>query len=124
MVLNLKRHISSILISLFSLAGYGQALVGTTGLLYMPTADMQKDKTFLLGGNYLNTNHLSDHFHSKEVNSSLGLKSGIHAHWYMPIMVQTTFLNLFGENFQIKTVPFMEGYAYGKKGGGRHGLLK
>ena len=27
---------------------------GTTGLLEMPTADMQKDKTFMLGGGYLN----------------------------------------------------------------------
>lgn len=45
-----------------------QATSGTTGLLFMPTADMQKDKTFLFGGNYLNTKHLSTHFHSNEVN--------------------------------------------------------
>lgn len=30
-----------------------QYIYGTTGLLHMPTADMQQDKTFLLGGSYL-----------------------------------------------------------------------
>ncbi len=29
---------------------------GTTGLLHMPTADMQRDKTFLAGASYLNSN--------------------------------------------------------------------
>ena len=27
---------------------------GTTGLMNMPTADMQRDKTFMAGGNWLN----------------------------------------------------------------------
>lgn len=31
-----------------------QFTYGTTGLLHMPTADMQKDKTFMTGGSYLN----------------------------------------------------------------------
>ena len=31
-----------------------QFTYGTTGLLHMPTADMQRDKTFMLGGSYLN----------------------------------------------------------------------
>ena len=31
-----------------------QFTYGTTGLLHMPTADMQKDKTFMAGGGYLN----------------------------------------------------------------------
>lgn len=30
-----------------------QYVYGTTGLLHMPTADMQRDKTFLFGGSYL-----------------------------------------------------------------------
>ena len=30
-----------------------QALYGTTGLLHAPTAEMQKDKTFMAGGNVL-----------------------------------------------------------------------
>ena len=33
----------------------------------LPTADMQRDKTFLFGGNYLNTHPLSTHFRSREV---------------------------------------------------------
>ena len=35
---------------------WGQYSYGTTGLLHMPTADMQKDKTFLFGGSFLNKN--------------------------------------------------------------------
>lgn len=31
-----------------------QFTYGTTGLLHMPTAEMQKDKTFMAGGSYLN----------------------------------------------------------------------
>ena len=50
-----------------SLWADAQALLGTTGLLHAPTADMQRDKTFLFGGNYLNTHPLSTHFRSREV---------------------------------------------------------
>ena len=32
-----------------------QFTYGTTGLLHIPTADMQKDKTFMAGGSYLNS---------------------------------------------------------------------
>ena len=32
---------------------YAQALAGTTGLLHAPSAEMQKDKTFMFGGNIL-----------------------------------------------------------------------
>lgn len=32
-----------------------QFTYGTTGLLHMPTADMQRDKTFMIGGSYLNS---------------------------------------------------------------------
>ena len=53
---------------IYAISVHSQAFTGTTGLLYMPTAEMQKDKTFLFGGNYLNTHHLSRHFHSAEVN--------------------------------------------------------
>ena len=33
--------------------GFSQYVYGTTGLLHMPTADMQRDKTFLFGASYL-----------------------------------------------------------------------
>ena len=39
---------------LLGLPAMAQFTYGTTGLLHMPTADMQKDKTFMAGGGYLN----------------------------------------------------------------------
>ncbi|MBO5251223.1 MAG: YjbH domain-containing protein [Bacteroidaceae bacterium] len=68
MELRIKKIFLICLVSLNTLLAGAQSFSGTTGLLYMPTADMQKDKTFMFGGNYLNTNHLSTHFHSKEVD--------------------------------------------------------
>ena len=41
------------LITISSLQSQAQALYGTTGLLHAPTAEMQKDKTFMAGGNVL-----------------------------------------------------------------------
>ena len=43
--------------SSFLLVGFvrSQTNYGTTGLMNMPTADMQRDKTFMLGGNWLNS---------------------------------------------------------------------
>lgn len=41
------------LIAISSLQSQAQALYGTTGLLHAPTAEMQKDKTFMAGGNVL-----------------------------------------------------------------------
>ena len=43
----------------------GQALYGTSGLLHMPTADMQKDKTVMLGGNVLDKHPLSTYWNNK-----------------------------------------------------------
>ena len=45
---------------LFLLTGSAKAqfTYGTTGLLHMPTADMQRDKTFMAGGGYLNSHAL------------------------------------------------------------------
>ena len=49
---------SGFLLSLFIFIGtvYADAQInyGTTGLMNMPTADMQRDKTFMVGGNWLN----------------------------------------------------------------------
>ena len=39
---------------LLGLLAKAQFTYGTTGLLHMPTADMQRDKTFMAGGGYLN----------------------------------------------------------------------
>lgn len=40
-----------------------QFTYGTTGLLHMPTADMQRDKTFMVGGGYLNKYATPDHWY-------------------------------------------------------------
>ena len=49
-----KKSVVTFLFSVCSLfTVYGQFTYGTTGLLNMPTADMQKDKTVLLGGGFL-----------------------------------------------------------------------
>ena len=45
----------------------GQALRGTTGLLHAPTAEMQKDKTLMIGGNVLHLTPLH-YFSSDEVD--------------------------------------------------------
>ena len=41
------------LIAISSLQSQAQALYGTTGLLHAPTAEMQKDKTFMAGMCYI-----------------------------------------------------------------------
>lgn len=64
----MKRYLISFILAFYCMLCMGQATVGTTGLLFMPTADMQKDKTFLFGGNHLDTKRLSTHFHSNEVD--------------------------------------------------------
>lgn len=50
----------------FSAYSHGQALRGTTGLLHAPTAEMQRDKTFMFGGNVLHLVPLQ-YISSKEV---------------------------------------------------------
>lgn len=45
-----------VLVILVPYKASAQYSYGTTGLLHMPTADMQQDKTFLFGGSFLNKN--------------------------------------------------------------------
>ena len=54
------------LIAISSLQSQAQALYGTTGLLHAPTAEMQKDKTFMAGGNVLHLVPLQ-YFNSNEI---------------------------------------------------------
>ena len=51
----MKKILLSICSLLCSLYASAQFTYGTTGLLHMPTADMQKDKTFMFGGSRLNS---------------------------------------------------------------------
>lgn len=48
------------LLLLLSSSVKAQFTYGTTGLLHMPTADMQQDKTFMAGGGYLNKHATPD----------------------------------------------------------------
>ena len=49
----MRKCLSVIILCLACVSSRAQFTHGTTGLLEMPTADMQKDKTFMLGGGYL-----------------------------------------------------------------------
>lgn len=51
-----RRILGTVLMLMLCFSASGQFTYGTTGLLHMPTADMQKDKTFMAGGGYLNRN--------------------------------------------------------------------
>lgn len=44
----------AICIVCFSLTATAQLSYGTTGLLHAPSAEMQRDKTFMIGGNFMN----------------------------------------------------------------------
>lgn len=44
----------AILFGCLSLSVSAQFTYGTTGLLHVPSAEMQRDKTFIIGGNFLN----------------------------------------------------------------------
>lgn len=58
-----------LMITLFATTAQGQALRGTTGLLHAPTAEMQRDKTFMFGGNVLALTPLH-YISSPEVNKT------------------------------------------------------
>lgn len=49
----------------FGIDSFAQFTYGTTGLLHMPTADMQRDKTFMFGSNYLDKHPLSTYWNNK-----------------------------------------------------------
>ena len=104
-----------------SLWADAQALLGTTGLLHAPTADMQRDKTFLFGGNYLNTHPLSTHFRSREVGYTFNYYINI---TMFPWLEVSYICNSLGENSRIRTGLSVRVCAFGKKGGGRSGLRK
>lgn len=117
-----------------SLWADAQALLGTTGLLHAPTADMQRDKTFLFGGNYLNTHPLSTHFRSREVGYTFNYYINITMFPWLEVSYICTlvhadhgsayFRNSLGENSRIRTGLSVRVCAFGKKGGGRSGLRK
>jgi hypothetical protein len=54
-----------LLLSLLHSGSEAQSLTGVTGLLNIPSADMQKDGTFYTGSNYLNRNYVRDYGYGK-----------------------------------------------------------
>lgn len=110
--------------------GFSQYVYGTTGLLHMPTADMQRDKTFLFGASYLDVAatpaHWNYHTFNYYINITifLGSKSDI----LVPCIRQNTVVLIFhlpfGGNIVTRTDSFQGGCVYGKKGGGKNGLLR
>lgn len=56
----LKRLVLVGLLACCNFTLYAQLSYGTTGLLHMPSAEMQDDKTFMVGGNYLHKNLTPD----------------------------------------------------------------
>ena len=53
-ILMLRKLFIVVCLLFLVLPAVAQFTYGTTGLLHMPTADMQQDKTFMAGGGYLN----------------------------------------------------------------------
>ena len=66
MDLSIKRTILFYLFIITITISYAQPIVGTTGLLHAPSAEMQKDKTFIIGGNILHIVPLK-YFHYDEI---------------------------------------------------------
>lgn len=59
----MKKIILILLLCMFGISiTKAQYVYGTTGLLHMPTADMQQDKTFLFGGSFLNEKATPSHW--------------------------------------------------------------
>lgn len=128
-----RRWKCNALLILFLLCGclhiHAQALRGTTGLLHAPTADMEKDKTFKFGGNVLDITPLR--YEDFDVRYTFNYYLNITIFPWLEVGYTCTlnyanegstyFPEKFGGNIQIKTVPFMGGYGYGKKGGGKAG---
>ena len=110
-----------------------QALYGTTGLLHAPTAEMQKDKTFMAGGNVLHLVPLQ-YISSNEIKYTFNyylnitifpwLEVGYTCTIIMQSMVPLIFRNSLGESTPIRIVPSMLACGCGKKAGGSPGLRR
>ena len=130
----MKRILLLVFLCSVSLWADAQALLGTTGLLHAPTADMQRDKTFLFGGNYLNTHPLSTHFRSSEVGYTFNYYINITIFPWLEVAYICTLVHAdhgstyFPEQswgkFTNQDRAFSARLRLGKKGGGRSGHRK
>lgn len=57
---NLRKVFLCVMLGIIPMVSMAQFTYGTTGLLHMPTADMQRDKTFMAGGGYLDKHATPD----------------------------------------------------------------
>lgn len=54
----------------YSVYLFPQYSYGVTGLLHSPSAEMQSDKTFMIGGGFLNENLIPSRFNYNTLNSA------------------------------------------------------
>lgn len=111
---------------------YGQALRGTTGLLHAPSAEMQRDKTFMFGGNILDIIPL--HYYDFDVKYTFNYYINITFFPWLEVGYTCTlnyanegstyFRKNRGENILIKTGLLTSVCECGKKVGGNLGLRR
>lgn len=116
-------------------AVHAQFTYGTTGLLNMPTADMQRDKTFMFGGGFLEKHATPARWTYNTFNYYLDIT--IFPGWRYPIFVHCTrpwrlilhmvrvsgFLPRMG-SLSTRTVILRYVYGCGRKAGGNLGPRK
>lgn len=106
---------------------------GTTGLMNMPTADMQRDKTFMVGGNWLNHHATVPRWWYDTWNYYINitvfpwLEAGYLCIGHKAVPVDYGNRSGFGflllmVSLSIRTVLFIFVLESGKKAGGNHGL--
>lgn len=116
----------------FAEKGNAQTNYGTTGLMNMPTADMQRDKTFMLGGNWLNSHATVPRWWYDTWNYYINitlfpwLEVGylcMGTRRSPPTMVidQVIGSRQLTASLSIRTVPSISGCGSGKRGGGKRG---
>ena len=54
----MRKFLFLLFCGLFPIVSYAQLTDGATGLLHMPSADMQKDGTVMIGGNFMNKHNI------------------------------------------------------------------
>lgn len=57
----MKAYITTIILLSFFSSGIGQTLLGTTGYLNIPSADMQEDGTFYFGGSFVDKQYIESY---------------------------------------------------------------
>lgn len=116
----------------FAEKGNAQTNYGTTGLMNMPTADMQRDKTFMLGGNWLNSHATVPRWWYDTWNYYINITlfpwlevgylcMGHKASPPTMVIDQVIGSRQLTASLSIRTVPSISGCGSGKRGGGKRG---